>query len=405
MRVLAAFLLACVLLGGCATTSTNNGTPSSSPALPPAAAIALVPDCRFACYESSAAVDRHGWILVTSGLGDHLVRSVDNGTTFTDLGAMPLPPGASADAEGADSWVATGPDGRIYYVTPFFSNTSPLLSIQVASTSDAGKTWDHNVLIALNGPGHDAVYLTDRPWLGFGANGTVYLSYNNSGSGIWLARSMDGGVTFSPMLPVTGQLGNPGPAAAGPPVGDAKGHVFLPYSGATSGLTGGLSVAISNDHGVTFKAVVVAPICNWFPILARGPDGTLWLAYNDNAGALKVSRSTDDGAKWTPPETIAASGMALSPWPVAQHGTLSLAWFEQAEGKFRLLGAKVQAASRAPVPVEIAGGITGLNGGVNKGVTAATDFAHLALLADGRALAVWGDGGNHNLYARVVSLD
>ncbi|MHB8633781.1 MAG: sialidase family protein [Thermoplasmatota archaeon] len=390
-----AALLLALLVAGCTTT------PLPVPHEPPApTSVVVLPHCSFDCYESSTAVDGAGRILATTGFGDHIARSTDNGTSWSDLGPIPLPPGAAAGAIGEDSWLTTGPDGRIYYVTPLSAPASPLISLQVAATADAGATWDPNLLIALNGPGHDAAVATDRPWLGFGGNGTVYLSYNNLATGIWLAHSANGGRSFSPLIPVTGQLGNVGPAAAGPPVGDASGNLYLPYVRTLAGTTSeGLAVAVSHDHGVTFQSVAVAASANWFPILSRSPNGLLWLAFNDGNGNLEVTHS-QDAATWSPPETL-STHIAVSPWVAAARGDASVAWFESADANhFRVMAARLTPGA-PPAIVTVAPLVAGLDAGPNKGMTPATDFAHISNVG-GERVVVWADDADHELHGRVL---
>lgn len=394
-------VLVALLVAGCSAAPPASPTLPSSPSQARLPASLVLPHCVADCFESSVAQDRHGWLLATTGFGDALARSTDNGTTWAKLGAMPLPPGSPSGAMGDDSWVAAGPDGRLYYVTPLFAQTSPLLSIQVAATSNAGHSWDSNVLVGLPGQGHQDIAATDRPWLGFGANGTLYLTYNNLATGIWLSVSRDGGQAFNQFLPITTPLGSAGPAAASPVISDASGAIYLAFNGAAPSPApgSGLQVAKSTD-GLTWSFTKVAADGNWFPHLAYA-DGVLALAWTSSLDAtVKVSISKDHGATWNAPVQWDRSLSGASPWATWSHGRLAIAWFTAQSGANWTL--KLGVGDEAGQSV-LTQDVAGLAGGTQKAGQPNTDFATLITLQDGRLGLLWSDHADETLRFRAVA--
>lgn len=397
--------------------AVNNATDAVPPALrlsftKPLVALA---GCEFACFESTVAVDGAGRVFVADG--DRIARSLDGGSTFEQVPLPPLPQGAPEGSTGADTVVTADPQGRLVYYTPLVNVNAGcvLCGIHVAVSDDGGESWSSNVFVSLLAESRDAAFAMDRPWLGFGPGETVYLSYNNAASGIWISRSDDGARSFGPFNPVSQADGSIRPTAAGPPSVDREGHVFLPFFGlpSTSAVATGqgleaLVVADSFDGGRTFRYTSVASALppsepgGWFPILAVDDDMNLHLAWNGGDGGILVSSSTDKSATWTLP--VRWSGertAAISPWIRATDGRLDVLWFESAgEEEFALV------FGRAPLATAPRGGgierveIAPVRGDFYeaRGVVPNSDFANFAVGSDGRVIAVWSDAGTQGAY-------
>lgn len=263
-----------------------------------ASVTALKGVCGGSCYEPSIATDRASRVFVTSGRGDQIGVSTDGGATFTTIPGPPLRIGVFSARSLGDALVQTAPSGRLYFSNLFAHG------VQVAWSDDAGATWGSNVFVSL--ARGEAVVVPDRQWLGFGAGGTVYLSYSQVPSGIYVLRSDDGGATFPTFARAAATeerqtIGQAGPVVVGP-----SGVVYLPYFVQT--VTGRgpakVAIAVSSDGGRSFgtiDAYVSSPgeaSFTGFPILSAGADGHLWAAWSSVRSGPLVTGSTDGGATW-----------------------------------------------------------------------------------------------------------
>jgi hypothetical protein len=373
----------------------------------------VVPKCPTGCYEPSIVVDGAGRIVVVDGEGQHLAVSESDGRNFTDLGPVPLPPGAPSGLVGADSVVEVAPWGELFYVTPLTGPSAPLISMQVASSSTGGRSWDTNILVSLAGPGHNPVAGTDRPWLGFGQDGrTVYLSYNEVATGEWISRSNDRGATFGPFFPA-GQQGGAsiGATSAGPAVADSRGTVFLPFAGAIEPATLPADVAAqsvdlhlfvssSSDGGQTFTPVDVAPAVEGFPVLTLGPSDALYLAHGDGTGAEVLQISTDHGMTWTKPVAFSQGKTTEGPWISTTADGLDAAYFVVTGSTFALYVTHL-AINGTTVTVDHTEAVaTGIASNRGNGIplagssnTPQTDFPTIVSEPNGRMDSVWVDAG------------
>ncbi len=196
-------------------------------------------------------------------------------------------------------------------------------------SSDAGRSW-HNVNFGVVHPnwvsGNDPSVAWD--WLG-----NAYVMYGGFApftvgqggqSGIYIARSTDNGANWAAHIPVIEHLGvmtadsafedkyyiQIDNAAASP----FRGYIYTPWKRVTDRDSATqIMTSRSTDRGATWSMpIAVSPrkpgtsldttFGQSFPIMATGPDGTLYVCWNDGPiRSIGFARSTDAGLTWTDP--------------------------------------------------------------------------------------------------------
>src|SRR5437763_6374926 len=195
------------------------------------------------------------------------------------------------------------------------------------SSSDGGKTWIGADIPRPPAIGWNGIRFGSDPTLAFDSQGNLFYGsivvFFGSGNGIngtemSVARSTDGGKTY-PLLTLFDFSGgsdhfNDKPmitadANASSPFRD---HVYIAWDAASGGSTGGgVRVARSSDHGATFtstraddpkgpgRAIGACPFV--------GPNGELYLAWNDYAAnTIAFNRSFDGGVTWDAQRVVAS---------------------------------------------------------------------------------------------------
>jgi hypothetical protein len=118
---------------------------------------------------------------------------------------------------------------------------------------------------------------------------------------LWLRRTTDGGVTWGVPLLVAAHGHSPAVAAEGM-------NVDVVWNGPN----GRVRYARSTDGGQTFGAArFLSPLGRfaWRPAVARGPDGTVAVMYEDvQNGNVAVRVSTDSGASFAAADILSGSG-------------------------------------------------------------------------------------------------
>lgn len=395
VRWSAAIALGLLLLAGCVSHP-----PAAPGAAPPAIRLIQASDtCARNCYEITVGVDGQGRVAVAPGFMPELLVSDDG---YGPFAARPKPaPPVDPSTDGRDSLVQAGPDGRLYFSTLVTvplpvslpneydegASTSTSSGIQVAATSDGGRTWDSNVEVTL--ADGNAMVVPDRQWLGFGENGTVYLStYLVSVSGIYIARSDDAGRTFSPLVRASSQVGS---YAGGPVV---NGHqVAVPLAG------GQVRLAMSHDDGRSFADVTVAPgdasssSSDFFAVAAWGRAGLVvaWLDGNEQLVGVShhdkvhVARSIDGGATWSPVLGF-GHGANTSPWVGMWDDKTILAWIDSSGSDSELHVASLPEAAWAGAAVHPVA-VTDFPGDAN------TDFVSGSVAPDGTLWIAYSSQG------------
>lgn len=232
-----------------------------------------------------------GTIFAQNGLAT--MRSGDDGATWEDV----APPATSAFT--FDPMLRVDPWSGTVYVDQLYVGCSIL-----AWSGDGGDTWLTNPL-ACGMPANDhqklAVGPNPLPGAPFNA---VYYSFSSFAQGVYVSRSLDGGVTWT-TAPVAGVADGRSYNNDGPVEADRDGNVYVPMYMCEDG--GYIGVGVSHDFGATFEFVTVSdepgPCLDVDPGLAIDAEGTAYLAYHRPSG-VKYAVSTDRGATWGEPVTV-----------------------------------------------------------------------------------------------------
>jgi hypothetical protein len=233
--------------------------------------------------------------------------SVDGGQTFTEGKSLP-----GTTSLGGDPWLATGPDGTIYFASLY----QPLYGMAIlrgTPDDNAGVIWSQPTIIHTNGESYDkeAIAVDQN-------DGTIYVTFTGFGSpgGINLYRSQDGGLTFQGPYHVS----STGSAQGSSPAVGPNGEVYVAY-GIGYPSDSGIGFAVSYDQGITWQdSHQIATVRNQLPLGAdRSPafphiavdttggpyTGNIYIAYqsatlSNKLDALMIS-SYDGGQTWNPP--------------------------------------------------------------------------------------------------------
>ena len=189
----------------------------------------------------------------------------------------------------------------------------------------------------------------DRQWI-TSRGSQVWIAYHDSGSSttVHVQRSDDDGFTWHKVGdPITGSGSTTGGSTFnnenGPIVADPTANVLYDvYAYGTASVQKGTSadfnqvaVARSMDGGVTWTTTTVfsAPFGssedNIFPSLAVDPaNGNVYATWSDQAHVY-VAKSTDHGATWSAPVSVASAPVAtaVEPWVAARNGTVDVVYY------------------------------------------------------------------------------
>ncbi len=193
-------------------------------------------------------------------------------------------------------------------------------------SSDEGSNWGA-VDLPLPAPiGTNGVRFGSDPSLAFDTTGNLFYGYivvffgngtGVNGSELAVAKSIDGGKSYPAVTFFSFSSGsnhfNDKPIItadtnSGSPFRD---NVYIAWDASSGGSAsgGGVRVATSNDHGATFNSVRVddpnGPGRSIGASPFVGPDGTVYVAWNDfSANVIAFARSNDGGATWQRPNIV-----------------------------------------------------------------------------------------------------
>jgi hypothetical protein len=220
--------------------------------------------------------DGSGWAYTT----------FDGGRTWTNvqLPHLTFQTGATGplyDMDSAgDPAIAFGPHNTVYYANLVFSRFNNGSGLVVSVSHDGGRTWGepsivHTDGVDANGIPIDTSIFNDKEWITVDQHsGTVYVTwteFQSAGSPIYVSRSTDRGNTWSAPVAVNPPSSfTPGgitPYSSGSnPQVNRKGDLFIAYEAAVCQTLNcdqptdhdAVIVAVSDDHGLTFKNQEIA---------------------------------------------------------------------------------------------------------------------------------------------------
>jgi len=240
------------------------------------------------------------------------------------------------------SWMpriaAGGPDTlHLLWQEIVFSGGSHGGDILYARSLDGGRSFSQPVNLS-NSLGGDGKGRLDRDtWsngsldLAVGVDGKVYAAWTEYDGALWLARSRDGGRSFTPPQRIAGDDKRP---ARGPSLALGGGKVWLAWT-VGEDPDADIRVSSSLDDGASFSPPVLvgAKVARAdAPRLGFDRDGRLHLVYMEGA-AIRHVRSESPELAFGTPRTLSARGeAAMAPQlAIDAQGRVHVAW-ESAQG-------------------------------------------------------------------------
>jgi hypothetical protein len=221
----------------------------------------------------------------------YFARSTDGGEHFS--ARVRVSDGGAAAFANAPR-VATGPGGAIYVVWHDDRATTPVdasWDVYIARSTDGGLTFSPSVRV----DEHVANAYQYEPDLAVAADGTIYVSWQRYAydstlsqwdSDVYVARSTDGGASFGPSVKASDGVGNQfkSAVAVGP-----SGRVYVAWSDFRVDSEGDVYFAWSSDGGASFSANIrvneTTGLAQVYPELAVDGGGRVYAAWLDGRRA------------------------------------------------------------------------------------------------------------------------
>lgn len=303
------------------------------------------------------------------------------------------------------SWMprvaAGGPDTlHVLWQEIIFSGGSHGGEILYARSLDGGRSFSEPVNLSRSRGGDGKGRLDRDTWsngsldLAVGADGKVYAAWTDYDGALWLARSRDGGRSFTPPQRIAGDDKRP---ARGPSLALGGGKVWLAWT-VGEDPDADIRVSSSPDDGASFSPPVLVGARAAradAPRLALDGDGRLHLVYMEQAGkqpaAIRHVRSDGHDPAFGTPRTLSTRGeAAMAPQlAIDAQGRVHVVW-----GAAQ--GLRYSRDGGAPVTVPHSGPGAGARQGSQQGLLGkklAAGDGMVALvnssLAQGRGSRVW----------------
>lgn len=217
-----------------------------------------------------------------------------------------------------------------------FSGGSHGGDILFAHSTDGGKTFSRPRNLSASRGGDGKGRLDRDTWsngsldLAAGPDGSVYAVWTEYDGMLWLARSRDGGRSFSRPQQVTGNAKLP---ARAPSLVTAPGdRIYLAWT-VGEDLDADIRVSLSSDGGATFAPPVQVGAARAradAPRIAVDRHGALHLAYVEQAGkgapVIRYARSTGQVLSFGTPHGVSAEGAVSAHLAIDGHGRAHVVW-------------------------------------------------------------------------------
>jgi hypothetical protein len=250
--------------------------------------------------------------------------SHDGGQTWRS-GFVPPLPGSSFTF--GDPSLAVDRSGTVYYASLTSSAGFKFFGIQINKSTDHGDTWSPGTLVVKDNG-------ADKEWMAIGpdpadpARDNIYItwtSYTRSGSELWLAKSSDGGASWSTkrlFAPNATRIMSSYIQFSNPVVDQSTGRLYVPFLHFSNTDADYVKVLASSDGGKTFSFlnfdVPGAPERTGFPNVTPGalsdcgqfggPRLVLHQGPSTTGGAFGLPRWMQSTRIITQPTAAAANG-------------------------------------------------------------------------------------------------
>ena len=199
-------------------------------------------------------------------------------------------------------------------------------------STDGGASWGGVDLPLPSTKGTNSIDFGSDPSLAFDHAGNLYYSYivvffgggaGVNGTEMAVARSLDGGKSYPQVTFFSPSSGSdhfndkPMIAADANASSPHAGNVYVAWDAASGGSAGGgIRFGRSTDHGQTFTVTRIdnptGPGRSIGSTVAVGPNGEVYVAWNDyTAGSIVLNSSTDGGVTFGAPRTIARQSIGF----------------------------------------------------------------------------------------------
>jgi hypothetical protein len=183
--------------------------------------------------------------------------SHDGGRTFAS-GFIPAVNDAVAPFTFGDPALAIDRRGNIFYASLGVDADGINGTININKSNDNGSSFGSGTVVAVDNG-------SDKEWLAIGPDPTAksrdniyvtWTSFQAASSELWLARSTDGGLTFTSarlFAPVDDGVNSGFIQFSNPVVDDSTGRLFIPFLHFSDADADNVRVLVSDDGGVTFR--------------------------------------------------------------------------------------------------------------------------------------------------------
>jgi hypothetical protein len=189
-------------------------------------------------------------------------------------------PPVSSDAPFTfgDPSLAADRNGNVYYAS-LGADASAKNAIIVNKSTDKGSTFGAATVVVVD-EGSDKEWIAIGPDPGTPSRDNIYItwtSFQENSSELWLARSIDGGATWTTkqlFAPVDDGINSAFISFSNPVVDATTGRLYVPFLHFSNGNADNVRVLVSDDGGDTFRFlafnVAGAPDANAFPNVTPG---------------------------------------------------------------------------------------------------------------------------------------